>query len=388
MRILFYTCDYKPMLGGIGEYLYNLALEMSKRHDVFVLAPDLPGSREFDEKQPFTTYRYAHTRLKDNLTSAFDLRRIIKKERIDVVFAGMYYPTGLLTYLVTRFRPVPYVVQTYAVEILETKGSIAQRVKRRMRWLRLRIFRNAAVTLTISHYTKQKLIDMGVAEKDIALFFCGIRLSETKHGTKAEKTSVARMVGKNECILTVARIMDYKGQDMVIKAMPFILKKHPDAKYLLVGKGPYEPALHDLVAKMQLERSVIFCGPVSEGMKEELYARCDVFVMASRAYEDRPDVEGFGITFLEAHAHEKPVVAGNSGGIPDAVLDKKTGLLADPWDSKDIAAKINKLLDDRKLAERLAKNGKERLMTELNWERIVPGIEKEIARRCKKRGGR
>ena len=123
MNILIYTCDYKPMLGGVAEYLYNVAKEMSKRHHVVVLAPDMKGATSFDKKQPFSTYRYWNNTVHDTLLSGFNLLKVVKEEQIDRIFVGMYYPSGFVTYLTSALHKKPYVIGTHAVEILEAKGK-------------------------------------------------------------------------------------------------------------------------------------------------------------------------------------------------------------------------------------------------------------------------
>src|SRR5262249_14775190 len=130
-------------------------------------------------------------------------------------------------------------------------------------------------------------------------------------------------------ILTVGSLVERKGQDMIIRALPLIANAVPGVSYLIVGDGPYKANLKTLVTSMGLQDRVVFTGRVSDEELPEFYALSDVFAMPSRACLDSNDVEGFGMVFLEAGATGKPVVAGRSGGIEDAVVDGVTGLLVD-----------------------------------------------------------
>jgi phosphatidyl-myo-inositol dimannoside synthase len=377
MKILFFTCDYKPMLGGIAEYTHNIALEMSRRHEVIVLAPHVEGCERFDKEQPFRTIRYRNTMLKNHLLSITDLWRLVRKERPDVIFNAMYYPAGLLSYWVSRFTKTPYTVSAHAVEVLETDSTAAQRLKRCLRRLRVAIHNNALVTFAVSNYTRKKLLAVGVKPSKVVFVPNGV------HPGRFRLVKPKKLFSKERItLLTLARIVDYKGQDMAIRALPAVLKRHSNVDYVIVGKGPYEQALRALVKELELEDHVKFLGVVDDKKRLQCYDSCDIFIMCSRAYEQRPDVEGFGISFVEAHAFRKPVIGGNSGGIPDAVHAGKTGLLVNPEDPKDIAKAINRLIENPALARKLGEQGYARIESELNWQHLVKQMEKIIEERA------
>jgi len=164
----------------------------------------------------------------------------------------------------------------------------------------------------------------------------------------------------------VGRLVQRKGHDMVIKAMPEIIKQVPDCIYLIVGGGPYKQTLERLVNKNNLRDWVKFIGTASHQDLPALYQLADVFIMPARQL-DNGDVEGFGIAYLEANLFGKPVIGGKSGGVADAVIDGQTGLLVDPTDVSQIAKAAIKLLTDEAYAAKLGTQGLQRVNEEFDW---------------------
>jgi phosphatidylinositol alpha-1,6-mannosyltransferase len=158
-------------------------------------------------------------------------------------------------------------------------------------------------------------------------------------------------------VVTVARLMDYKGHDVVIRAVALARRALPDIEYMIVGDGPHRPSLEALVAELDLSGCVHFAGKVDDVRP---YLRDSaVFVLASRSTRAPPQVEGFGIAFAEASATGRPVIGGRSGGVPEAVQEGVTGFLVDPEDPIEISQRIVQLLEDPALAARLGRQGRE-----------------------------
>jgi phosphatidylinositol alpha-1,6-mannosyltransferase len=163
---------------------------------------------------------------------------------------------------------------------------------------------------------------------------------------------------------------------MVIRALPRVLKDIPDVCYLIVGSGPAKPMLEELTVSMGVSSSVIFLENVGDAELPSMYGMCDVFVMPSRADLESSDVEGFGIVYLEAGACGKPVIAGKSGGVADAVLDGETGLLVPPESPEMLAEAICQVLADKGYAERLGHQGQERAIQKFSWDAIADRVDR------------
>ena len=184
-------------------------------------------------------------------------------------------------------------------------------------------------------------------------------------------------------MLTVARLAPHKGADTVLRALPAILQRAPDVRYAVAGSGPALDQLEELARAIGVAERVSFLGSVSDRDLPALYNLASVYVGASRLAE-RIGVEGFGISLVEASACGLPVVAGNSGGIPDAVRDGETGFLVPPEDPGALAAAIVRLLENADLAKRVGAAGRRAVETYFNWDRVVRdlrAIEAEVVAR-------
>jgi phosphatidylinositol alpha-1,6-mannosyltransferase len=166
----------------------------------------------------------------------------------------------------------------------------------------------------------------------------------------------------------MGRLTARKGQDRTLQAMPEILREFPDAIYLIGGTGAYEGELGKLAASLGVEDHVRFLGNVPQELLPDLYNLADIFVMPNRESAVQSNVEGFGIVFLEANACGKPVIGGRSGGVPDAVLDGRTGLLVDGDSPEEIAAAATRFLGDPGMCRRLGEAGRDRVRRELTWD--------------------
>jgi len=146
------------------------------------------------------------------------------------------------------------------------------------------------------------------------------------------------------------------------------LNEFPDTEYWIAGRGSDTERLKTLAAELGVQSRVQFLGLVPQEERVRLYQRCTIYLMPSRTIAEKGDFEGFGITYLEANACEKPVIGGRSGGVADAVVDGMTGFLVDPNSAAEISEKTLRLLRDPALAMQMGRRGRERIISELNWK--------------------
>ena len=185
---------------------------------------------------------------------------------------------------------------------------------------------------------------------------CDIERFKPSDGGEATKYEMG-LSGK-KILLTVGNLVMRKGHDMIIDALPRILERRPDAFYLIVGTGKDKKYLQDKVKLRGVSEHVRFEGFVEDEKLPEYYNMCDLFLMPSRERLDENDVEGFGISCIEASACGKPVIAGMSGGMRDAVLHEKTGFLVDPTNPDEICTAVLKVLSDSSLEKKLGRAGR------------------------------
>lgn len=180
-------------------------------------------------------------------------------------------------------------------------------------------------------------------------------------------------------IVSIGRLVPRKGSDQLIKAMPEVLKQFPKCKLLLVGTGNYKKRLEKLVHNLKVQDSVIFTGRVAHELLPAYYRLGDIFAAPCRSRYGGLEVEGLGIVYLEASACGVPVIAGKSGGAPDAVLDGKTGILVNGRDHLEISGALIKLLADEKLRDQMGTAGRVWMEQLWSWEGIGTRFEEIIS---------
>ena len=361
-KFLLITNDYPPSMGGIAHVLQCICSALPPEH-VAVLAQAHPESAEHDARQPYRVYRERYTpgrisALISTLRYALRARRIVAQEHPDLLYFDKPWPLGMIG-LVARRLGLPYVVHTYGNEVLEPRHGLIRAIRRA-------VLRQAECVITISHFTRDVLIGLGVPRERIALIRPKLDVSPFAAPVDVAAFKAAEGIAGRRVLLTVGRLVQRKGIDRVIEALPAIVSAVPELVYVVLGVGPDLERLQKLAEIQGVAERVRFVG---DRETAPFYHACDVFIMASRHIVEKGDVEGFGIVYLEANACGKPVVGGRSGGVPDAVVDGETGLLVDPNDVTAIAAAVTRLLDDPDLAGRLGRQGHARVLREFTLAR-------------------
>ena len=178
----------------------------------------------------------------------------------------------------------------------------------------------------------------------------------------------------NPLILFVGVFKIRKRIPNLLYAMVEIIKEIPNAKLLIVGgRWGYEGALRNLVSEWRLEDNVIFAGKVADDELPAYYAAADVVAVPS-------SYEGFPVVVLEAMASGKPIVTSKVSGIPEAVIDNKTGLLIEKDNIKQLAEKILLLLKDPIKREKMGKAARERVIENFDWKKIAKEYKQEYQR--------
>ena len=190
---------------------------------------------------------------------------------------------------------------------------------------------------------------------------------ENKNNGQSQKIRERFRLGNKPVVVCVSRLMARKGQDTLIEVWPEVLKKVPDAHLLIVGGGSLKQSLHKKTFDNNVHTSVTITGAVDWKELPGFYAAGDVFAMPVRTRNLGFDVEGLGIVYLEASATGIPVIAGNSGGAPEAVIDGVTGFVLNPNNQMILAEKIIELLLNKELSNRLGKQGRSWIEKQWQW---------------------
>lgn len=378
MKILLVTEQFPPLIGGAAVYFYNIFKRFSS-DEVIVYTTKRNEAAGFDRKQnlriirgwiwskPFSLFRISS--LIGPIYLGIALFRCILKEKIEIIHCGGVHPFGAYGLFFKRFFGIPYIVHTFGEEIMIFKKN---RFKKKV----ISCFLHNANKVTVfSEFMKRELIKLGLKEEDIVIIsICvdsTIFMPRDCEDFKRELNLCDKRI-----ILTVARLVERKGHDVVIKSLPKVLEKVPNAVYIIVGSGPMEDELKTLTKNLGLDRHVIFVGASSHDSIMDYYNSCDLFVMPNREIEDTGEIEGFGVVFLEANACGKPVIGGRSGGAEDAIIDGSTGILVDKvTDPDEVSKAILRLLLDEELSRRMGEVGKKRAQEFLNWDVMTKKLE-------------
>jgi phosphatidylinositol alpha-1,6-mannosyltransferase len=285
------------------------------------------------------------------------------------------WPTALISHLWYRLLPVPYFVSVHASEILDDTSTLRRRLKGYFRQWRQAALRKAKGIFPVSHYTADLLMDFGIEKNRIQVITNGVDPERFKPATTSNSGNEKRT------LLTVARLDLHKGHDRVLEALAILKEEGFEPHYTIVGEGEEEARLRRLAQNLGVENQVTLTGFIPDNQLPDVYAECDIFIMASREIPGRLDlIEGFGISFLEASASGLPVVAGRSGGVTDAVLDGETGVLVNPDDPQNIANALKLLFSDSDFAKRLGEKGRHWIETQMSWERAAERLLNAVER--------
>ncbi|MBM7567588.1 glycosyltransferase family 4 protein [Paenibacillus sacheonensis] len=376
-KIVLVTGVFPPGVGGMQNYYYNLSVH--SKHDMTVIAPEYPGSGEFDRRLPFRITRGAFMREERADPSSWgrllgQVRRTMRGEEPDVTIYG-YVLIGFIGLLFRLFGGRRYVISTHGMDMLMFRRYIGLNAVVKL------ILRKADGVLTNSQFTKKLVEDYGVDSRRIGIVNPGVERIYDRRPANKDLIRQHGLEGKY-MILSVGRLVTRKGHDRVIQAMPAILKQIPHAVYVIVGDGPDRERLELLARKTGVMDVVLFVGSVSGSEQvNDYYNLADQFIMVSRELESG-DAEGFGIVYLEAASAGLPVIAGRSGGASEAVQDGVTGLLVDPESLEEIAGSVVRLASDAALRNRLVRDGYKRAKTEFQHEVLAAGFDQYIGRIC------
>lgn len=373
-RTLLITNDYPPRPGGIQSYLETYLSHLDP-DDVAVLASTFRGveSAEYDAAHPYLVERVPTEMLLPTPELAARARRLASDFGAETLWFGAAAPLAAMA-PVLRTGPVTRIVaSTHGHEVGWSMLPGSRQV------LRLIGESTDAVTY-VSEYTRRRFA---------AAFGPHARLVHQPGGVDTEKfrpdplrrKAIRQRYGlaDRDVIVCLSRLVPRKGQDLLIKAMPEIVRQAPNAVLVVVGGGPYRSSLEALARRHGVTDHVIFTGRVPADEIVDHHRMADVFAMPCRTRGGGLDVEGLGIVYLEASACGVPVVAGRSGGAPETVLDDQTGLVVDGTSETEIVDAVAGLLTDRPRASAMGVRGRNWVLDRWRWEDLARGMEQVLS---------
>ncbi|WP_380280754.1 glycosyltransferase family 4 protein [Kitasatospora purpeofusca] len=353
---LIVTNDFPPRQGGIETFVHAVATRLPA-DEVVVYTSAEPGAARHDAALPFPVIRDRSRMLLPTPRVTRRAADLARAHGCDRVWFGAAAPLAAMTPGLRRLAPGirRTVATTHGHEIWWARTPVARRLLRR-------IGDSVDVVTYLGPYTRDRIAPaLGPAA----------RLERLVPGVDTElfRPHPRETGPQAPVILCVARLVPRKGQDTLIRALPLIRRTVPDAVLVLVGQGPDERRLRDLARRLTAPDAVVFAGGRAHADTPAAYAAADVFAMPCRTRRAGLEAEGLGIVFLEAAAAGLPVVAGRSGGAPDAVLDGVNGTVVDGRDPSAVATAITRILQtpapDR---TRMTTAGRHWVRTQWSWD--------------------
>jgi phosphatidylinositol alpha-1,6-mannosyltransferase len=370
--VLFVTNDFGPRAGGIETFIIGL-IQRRPFGQTIVYTSFQESSAQFDADW-LANYgvRVIRDRSKILLPTprvALHLRRIIKKEGITTAAFGAAAPLGLLSASMKRAGVVRTVALTHGHEVWWAKVFPFNLLLRR-------IGSTVDVLTYLGEFTRKAISKALTTKAQNAMVKIAPGI-DVEHFIPTDAAPLRESLGLTDkkVIVSVGRLVHRKGQDHLIEAMPEILKKVPRAHLLLVGEGPYREYLQKLVHQHKLESSVTFIGRIQYQDLPMYICVGDIFAMPSRSRLMGLEVEGLGIVYLEASSCGLPVLAGDSGGAPDAVIQNETGLVVSGTNSEEIASAALALLTNLEASQKMGVAGRQWIVDNWRWEIWSKGFE-------------
>jgi phosphatidyl-myo-inositol dimannoside synthase len=364
-RTLIVTNDFPPRQGGIQSFVHALALRLPP-DQVTVYAPAWQGAAQFDARQPFEVIRHPTSLMLPVPAVARRAVGIAGQRSCEAVLFGAAAPLGLLAPALRRAGVTRSVALTHGHEagwaaipgarsLLRRIGEEVDVVTYLAEYFRVRLAR------ALSPDAAARMVRLAPAV-DASAFGSG-------HGGAAVRERLG-LAGR-PVVVCVSRLVRRKGQDTLIRAWPAVRARFPDAALLIVGDGPYAAGLRRLADKACVADSVTFTGSVPGAELSAHYGAGDVFAMPCRTRRGGLDVEGLGIVYLEASAAGLPVVGGDSGGAPDAILDGESGYVVPGRSVPAVAARVTELLADPARARAMGEKGRAWVERDWNWDQAA-----------------
>lgn len=370
MKILVFASDFVPNPGGIAIFLHNLCLQLHFRnHLVEVLTPLREKSHFKNVIAPYHVYYYRLCKKYSSFKPIIKTIKLYQKKHYDGFFIGHFMTTHAFGAIVLKYlKKIPYAILVHGNDLTYAINTKIDKILGR--WL----LNNASLIMCNSYFTANCVRIAGY-KGQVEVLNPGVDLVQFHPG--ADTTEVRNKYGLNgrRVILTVARLVPKKNVESVLQALPKVIEYFPDLLYIVVGEGPDRERLEKICDELKLRPYVHFLGRIENSLLPALYCASNLFIMPTKGTETVEGTETFGITFIEANACGLPVIAGNTGGVADAVVDGETGLFVDPCNVSEIARAMILLLSDMQYSRKLGENGRRRIETYFNWQNIGAKFE-------------
>ncbi|MFN0178693.1 MAG: glycosyltransferase family 4 protein [Gemmatimonadales bacterium] len=372
MPDLLLVHDFPPLGGGIARWM----AEFAKRADLVVSTGTLPDADDGAFPGGVDRLGFSSNLLKTLPGQLFwrsRVKALVKEHAPRFIWAGNVRPAGPVAAGTAARHRVPFGLMLHGGDLLRLAER--QRRSRRRRRMVRGVLSTAAAVVANSRWTAELATEVAAefgADLGDRLRVVPLGSDPTVFRPRADRAAILerfRLPPNFSWLLTVARLVPHKGIDRGIEVLGRLRHLYPELGYLVVGQGPDRPRLQALADQEGVADRVLFLTDVADSDLPAVHAMAAVYLGLSR--QDGLEVEGFGISLVDAAASGVPVVAGQGGGTADAVLDGETGLLVPAADPAAIAAAVDSLLGDPERRAELGRAGRDWVERDRNWDRVA-----------------
>ncbi|MBA3894648.1 MAG: glycosyltransferase family 4 protein [Gemmatimonadales bacterium] len=374
---LLLTYDFPPIGGGIARWMGELA----KRYppgSLIVSTGQHPDAADVDATFPNRVDRLplAARRLRSLQGLLFWSRRaavLARQCAVEFIWCGNMKPASYPAKWTMERLGTPFGVLLHGGDLLILQHQVHQSLLKR-RTARA-LLSSAAVLVANSQWTRERCLtllrelEIEPADDQVQVVPLGADHVFFRPGVDTAAARARYGLGEGRWLLSVARLARHKGIDVALRALALLRDRYPDLRYAVVGTGEERGSLEEEARHLGVGDQVRFLTDVPDRDLPAIYNCAEVYLGVSRLMEQR--VEGFGISLAEASACGVAVVAGRSGGIPEAVRDGETGLLVDAESADAVTEALRLLLDDAALRARFGGAGRRSVETYYNWDRVA-----------------
>jgi len=361
---------FPPQNGGSGRWFWELYTRLP-RDEYIIAAGQTESDDAFDETHDLNLQRMNLSSTSWGIKSISgikfywrtfnNIKKLIKQHEITTIHCGRCLPEGFIGYLFNKFFNIPYICYIHGEDVEAAATS------RELSWIVNKVLANTTRLICNSQNTANLLLNnWQVIPDKIAILNPGCDTSKFIPAKPDENIKKSLNWQGKKVILTVGRLQERKGQDMLIKALPEIKKSIPNILYAVIGGGEEKQKLESLTEELSLKDNVLFMSEISDEQMIQAYQQCDVFALPNRTVG--LDIEGFGMVLVEAQACAKPVIAGDSGGTAETMVIGKTGYIVDCTQPEPIAEKLITLLQEPEQCTKLGTAGRIHVEKTLDWQ--------------------
>jgi len=360
---LLITNDFGPRAGGIESFVIGLLERMPKSQ--VVVYTSVQGDTKSYDADWFNSFGVKVIRDRSKILLPTPrvvrtLQSLIRQDGIENIWFGAAAPLGVSARWLKKAGASNVVALTHGHEVWWARIWPFS-------WAISEIAKQSNHLTYLGEFTKAAMIKRVGDRNKLVRVAPGIDTEHFKPVSAAQLREELQLAHR-PTIVTVGRLVHRKGQDRLLEALPRIIKEIPDVALVFVGEGPHRQQLDNLVKKLGLQNHVYFIGRIQFSELPKYICVGDVFAMPSRSRFFGLEVEGLGIVYLEASACGLPVIAGASGGAPDAVIAGETGLVVDGNNLEEIAQSCINLLKSKELRDQMGKNGRAWVIDNWRWE--------------------